>query len=70
MLNQQLQNYKIISLLGQGGMANVYLAEHLLLGSKVAIKVLNKEFVHNDNIRKRFITEARNIYRNILKEKP
>jgi serine/threonine protein kinase len=63
MLNQQLQNYKIISLLGQGGMANVYLAEHLLLGSKVAIKVLNKEFVHNDNIRKRFITEARNIYR-------
>jgi serine/threonine protein kinase len=63
MINQQVQNYEIISLLGQGGMANVYLAKHLLLGNKVAIKVLNQEFIHNDNIRKRFITEAKNMYR-------
>ena len=47
MHNQQIQSYKIISLLGQGGMASVYLAEHLLLGNKVALKVLNKEFVNN-----------------------
>ena len=71
MLNQQIQNYKIISPLGEGGMAKVYLAEHNLLGSNTAIKLLNKEFTHNDNIRKRFLAEARSMARmshpNIIK---
>jgi serine/threonine protein kinase len=44
-------------------MAVVYLAEHQLLQSKVAIKVLKREFVHNENIRKRFISEARNMFK-------
>jgi serine/threonine protein kinase len=55
--------YKTTSLLGQGGMAKVYLAEHKSLGHKVAIKVLNKEYFHNDNIRKRFLAEARSLAR-------
>ncbi len=55
--------YNSISLLGQGGMAKVYLAEHKSLGHKVAIKVLNKEFYYNENIRKRFLAEARNLAR-------
>ena len=63
MLNQQIQNYTILSPLGQGGMATVYLAEHNLLGNKSAFKLLNKEFVNNDNIRKRFLSEARNMAR-------
>ena len=71
MLNQQIQNYKILSPLGQGGMATVYLAEHNLLGNKSAFKLLNKEFVHNENIRKRFLAEARSMARmshsNIIK---
>jgi serine/threonine protein kinase len=54
-------NYSIIRELGRGGMAKVYLAEHKTLGHKVAIKVLDKEFVHNDNIRKRFLAEARSL---------
>ena len=41
----------------------VYLAEHQLFHSKVAVKVLNREFVHNENIQKRFISEARNMFK-------
>jgi serine/threonine protein kinase len=63
--------YKIHSELGKGGMATVYLAEDEKFKHSVAIKVLNKEFVHNDNIRKRFLSEARNIFKmshpNIIK---
>jgi serine/threonine protein kinase len=61
MLNQQIHNYKIISLLGEGGMANVYLAENQVLGNKVALKILKEEYVQHPNIRKRFLAEARNL---------
>ncbi|MBP7506679.1 MAG: protein kinase [Prolixibacteraceae bacterium] len=44
-------------------MATVYLAENNKFNTHVAIKVLNKEFVHNDNIRKRFLSEARNLFK-------
>jgi len=44
-------------------MAAVHLAEHSLLGIKVAIKVLNQELVRNENIRKRFLAEAKNMAR-------
>jgi serine/threonine-protein kinase len=50
-----ITNYTIKQSIGQGGMANVYLAEDIKFQTNVAIKVLNKEYVHNDNIRKRFI---------------
>jgi uncharacterized protein (TIGR02145 family) len=56
-------NYRILEEIGQGGMATVYLAEHQTLGTKVAIKVLNTALVHQDNIRKRFLAEARNMAR-------
>ena len=61
MLNQQFGNYKFLSILGEGGMATVYLAENTLLGKKVAIKLLKQEFVHNSNIRGRFLAEARHM---------
>ena len=71
MLNQQIQNYKIISLLGEGGMAKVYLAEHVIQHNRVAIKVLNEEFLHDRNIRRRFIEEAKSLanleHKNIIK---
>ena len=66
-----ITNYTIKSELGQGGMATVYLAEHKTLGLPVAVKVLAKEFAHNENIRKRFLAEARNMFKmshpNIIK---
>ncbi len=61
MLNQQIHNYKIISLLGEGGMANVYLAQHQSLGNNVALKLLKEEYVQHPNIRKRFLAEARSL---------
>ena len=71
MIGKQIQNYKILSLLGEGGMANVYLAEHLTLRNKVAIKILKEEYVQHPNIRKRFLAEARSLaqmsYPNIIK---
>lgn len=58
MLNQQIQNYRIISLIGEGGMGDVYLAEHVSIKRKVAIKVLKPELVKNEEIRLRFKNEA------------
>ena len=66
-----ITNYTIKQSIGQGGMATVYLAEDIKFDTNVAIKVLNKEYIHNDNIRKRFIAEARNMFKmshpNIIK---
>jgi serine/threonine protein kinase len=71
MIGKSLLNYEIKSELGRGGMAIVYLAEHNLTGEKVAVKVLNADLVMNENIRKRFVSEARNLarmsHRNIIK---
>jgi serine/threonine-protein kinase len=64
-------NYTLKSELGEGGMATVYLAEDPKFHTDVAVKMLKKEFVHNENIRKRFIAEARNMFKmshpNIIK---
>ena len=60
---QHFNNYTIIKQIGEGGMAIVYLATHNSLKHQVAIKVLNKEFVFNSNIRSRFIEEARKMFR-------
>src|ERR1044072_4787990 len=58
MIGKKILNYEIKSLIGEGGMGNVYLAEHVQLGRKVAIKCLHAQLVRNDNIRARFKNEA------------
>jgi serine/threonine protein kinase len=58
MIGKQLLNYKIVSLIGEGGMGNVYLGEHMSIGRKVAIKVLRPELASNEEIRSRFKNEA------------
>ena len=46
-------------MIGEGGMASVYEAEHEMLGTKVAIKVLNPILSANAQIKERFRNEAR-----------
>lgn len=56
-VDQCLGNYRLLRLLGQGGFAQVYLGEHLRLGTQVAIKML---FTHlPDDEVGHFLAEAR-----------
>ncbi len=59
MIGQTISNYEIKSILGEGGMGVVYLAEHIKLGRKVAIKSLHVQFLNSAEIRARFINEAK-----------
>jgi serine/threonine protein kinase len=63
MIHQKVGQYFIESILGQGGMATVYLARDLNLDTHVALKILNTEYAVQPNIRKRFIAEARSMFR-------
>ncbi len=50
--------YKIEQLLGQGGMGAVFLAEHVKLQKKVALKVILPQFAGNGEVAERFAREA------------
>lgn len=50
--------YKLLRVIGGGGMANVYLGEDLILNREVAIKVLKMEYSNNHEFIERFRREA------------
>ena len=50
--------YRVISRLGTGGMADVFLAEDLQLGRKVALKLLHRRFAEDPGFVERFRREA------------
>ena len=50
--------YKVIKLLGEGGMGQVYLAEHTAIEKRIALKVLRSEYAHKGEIVTRFQQEA------------
>jgi len=58
-IGERYGNYQALSLLGEGGMGAVYLAEHPGIGRRVAIKVLRKEMDHDPQLLTRFLNEAR-----------
>lgn len=56
--NQTVRHYRTISLLGQGGMGKVYLAEDMRLRRKVALKVLPFDLATSKDRIRRFEQEA------------
>ncbi|MGD6841972.1 Stk1 family PASTA domain-containing Ser/Thr kinase [Bacillus infantis] len=50
--------YKILDMIGGGGMANVYLAHDMILDRDVAVKILRLDFAENDEFIRRFHREA------------
>ena len=55
--------YRILRRLGAGGMGEVYLAEHLVLGRREAIKVIKGRFARSEDYLSRFCREARATHR-------
>ena len=53
--------YKIVKSIGEGGMANVYLAEDTILDRKVAIKVLRGDLADDEKFIRRFQREAQSV---------
>jgi tRNA A-37 threonylcarbamoyl transferase component Bud32 len=58
-VGSRVGGYTVIRLLGQGGMGQVYLAEHQRISRRVAVKVLLPELSANESLIERFFTEAR-----------
>jgi hypothetical protein len=55
--------YHVTKKLGEGGMGQVYLAEHVKMGRKNAIKVMSPSMIHDPDAVKRFKREAENASR-------
>ena len=62
LINHTIGNYRVTSLLGEGGMGVVYLAQHPVFGRKVAIKLLHAVLARDPDIVARFFNEARAIH--------
>ena len=68
-VGEQLGNYRLVRLLGQGGFAEVYLGEHIHLGTPAAIKVLYAKLASEDfeHFRKEARTIARLVHPHIVR---
>ena len=55
----QVGAYRVLQLIGKGGMGTVWLAEHVVLGRRAAIKQLHPMYLARPDIVTRFFNEAR-----------
>jgi serine/threonine-protein kinase len=59
LLGTEVGRYRMVRLLGEGGMGRVYLAIQPAIGSRVAIKILSDQCARNPELLERFFAEAR-----------
>ncbi|MFY3743459.1 protein kinase domain-containing protein [Anaeromyxobacter sp. Red801] len=59
LVGAQVGSFRIVRMLGRGGMGTVYLAEHPVIGSRVAIKFLHESMAADAELVQRFYDEAR-----------
>jgi len=55
----RIGGYEIISKLGDGGLGSVYRAKQISMGRTVALKVLHRKWLRDEEFKKRFLLEAR-----------
>jgi serine/threonine-protein kinase len=58
-IGRSIGNYKIVRVLGEGGMGTVYLAEHPMIGKRVAVKMLRTDLGTDPGLVSRFFQEAK-----------
>ncbi|MGB5388820.1 MAG: protein kinase, partial [Thermoanaerobaculia bacterium] len=61
MIGSTISHYRILELIGKGGMGEVYLAEDLELGRRIALKILPPELVTQPDRLERFRREAKTL---------
>ena len=62
-LGAVLGSYRVLELLGKGGMGYVFRAEHVKLGREVALKLLRNDYASRRDAVTRFFQEARTVNR-------
>jgi eukaryotic-like serine/threonine-protein kinase len=55
----EIGKYRLLAPIGEGGMGEVYLAEHTLMGKRVAVKLMRPAVAESPELVERFLNEAR-----------
>ena len=59
LVGEEFAGYRLVSVLGRGGMSVVFQAENPRLGNVIALKVLDPSLAGDDIFRTRFLEESR-----------
>ncbi|MBI3184092.1 MAG: protein kinase [Myxococcales bacterium] len=58
-IDQKLGSFRLVRLVGRGSFARVYLGEHTVIGSQVAVKIAEAHVAQDPDLLQRFVGEAR-----------